>query len=433
MVFFLKLAGERTKSISLVNIVVLSIYAFSIIGTMSLFYHLNEYRTAAGVVDQNLIFDVLLYSSINLIFLLFGVIFTRRVVGLKPQIGSRVTHRLGIKQIIGLLALFVVSVATCLFYLSQINSVALLIALTSGAKEAAVSRSLMGNDFSGKSHWYRLFMNDMSQFIAYALFANWLVYKTKRGLVYFCCAFLYATIVAILATEKGPVVWFLIGLFFVYNLVKNNGFMPLESIGKLLIVLVAGLILMYIYFMDSSDLFGAFSSIFSRTFTGQITPAYFYIQYFPGVKDYMIGGTFPNPGGILPFTPFNYTVVLHEWSFPDVAGTGAVGSMPTVFWGESYANFGPLGIPFIAILVGILLATVSWVISHINWSPVGVGFYVWLIIHYKDLSGTGYSNYFVDTSVLVMLSLFFLIVIIGGGVKLKYTRFGPEGLQMRGG
>jgi oligosaccharide repeat unit polymerase len=419
MVFLLKLAGEQVNRISVINIVVLSIYTFSIIGTMPLFYHWDEYRADIGVVDQTLIFEILLYSSVNLIFLLVGVIFVRAFFRLRPKRSYPVIKQLGKKQLMGLFAVLFLSVAITFFYISQLDSVALFVALSSGIKEAGVSRSLMGNDFSGKYHWYRLFMNDISQFIVFALFANYLVNNSKRGLIYFSSAFLFSTFTAIMSTEKGPLVWLLIGLLLVYFLVKRNGVIPIASALKFSVILVGALILMYIFFMGSSDISSAFFSIFSRAFTGQITPAYFYLEYFPSVQNYLWGGTFPNPGGLLPHTPFSYTVEIMNWVFPNLAATGVVGSMPTVFWGESYGNFGPLGIPITALFVGIMLTFISWAIGLLKWSAISMGFVVWAIIHYKDLSGSGFSGFFVDTSVFVIFLIVYLINSIGYNAKLK--------------
>jgi hypothetical protein len=417
MVFSLKLAGEQVNRISLVNVVVLSIYSFSIIGTLPLFYQWDEYRADIGVIDQALIFEILFYSSVNLISLMVGVIFVRGTFNLKQGKSPRLIQQLGKKQMLGLFMLLILSVATTLFYISQLDSLAILVALSAGVKDAGISRSLMGNDFSGKYHWYHLLMHDTSQFISFTLFANWLVYKTKRGFIYFIFVFLLASFVAVMTTEKGPMAWFLIGLFFVYILVKKDGIIPIAAALKFVLILLGVLMLMYVSFMNSEDLLSAFLSVFSRSFTGQITPAYFYLQYFPGVKDFLLGGTFPNPGGILPFMPFAYTVELMNWVFPDLAATGVVGSMPTVFWCESYANFGILGIPVIAMIVGILLTAISRIITLVKWSPVSIGLGVWVILHYKDLSGTGFSGFFVDASLFVMFIYLFLINSLGSGAK----------------
>jgi hypothetical protein len=419
IVFLLKLARERVNRVSLVNIVALSIYAFSIFGTMPLFYHWDEYRVATGVVDQELIFVVLLYSSINLIVMLLGVIFARNFVGLKGVTFSAFTMGLGQKQILVLFVLCAISTITLFFYISKLDNIALFVALESGAKEAGSARSSMGNDFVGTYHWYQLFMYEVSQFVAYTFFANWLVSRTKQSLVYFSLTFFVAAFIAIMATEKAPIAWFLIGLFFVYVLTKRDGIIPIGAAMKFSLIVVGVLMLMYTYFMGSTDLESALSSVFSRALTGGITPAYFYLEYFPNVKEYLVGGTFPNPGGVLPFTPFRYTVELANWVFPDLEKMGVVGSMPTVFWGESYANFGPLGIPIVAFFVGILLATISWIIAQLKSSPVSIALLVWATLHYKDLAGSGFSGFLADTPSFVIFWMCFLIVAIGSNVRRK--------------
>jgi hypothetical protein len=81
MIFLLKMAGEKIYRVSLINIVVLVIYAFSVIGTLPLFYRWDEYRAEIGIVNQDLIFLVLICSSMNIIFMLAGVVLSVRVIG----------------------------------------------------------------------------------------------------------------------------------------------------------------------------------------------------------------------------------------------------------------------------------------------------------------------------------------------------------------
>jgi hypothetical protein len=93
--------------------------------------------------------------------------------------------------------------------------------------------------------------------------------------------------------------------------------------------------------------------------------------------------------------------------------------MPTVFWGESYGNFGPLGIPIIAFFVGIMLTVISWAIGLHKWSAVRIGLVVWAIIHYKDLYATGFSGFFVDTVFVVIFLIAFLINSLVSNDKLR--------------
>ena len=42
---------------------------------------------------------------------------------------------------------------------------------------------------------------------------------------------------------------------------------------------------------------------------------------------------------------------------------GIVGSMPTVFWAEAYANFGVLGVVFVPFVIGVVVYTVYYFVD----------------------------------------------------------------------
>lgn len=185
----------------------------------------------------------------------------------------------------------------------------------------------------------------------------------------------------------------------------------------ILMILMAGLVLMYQYFMGAEDISDALGRIFSRIFAGSITPAYFYLEYFPDVGGYLYGATIPNPGGILPYAPVRYTVDVMNWVFPSLAARGIVGSMPTVFWGESYANFGPFGILAIAFLMGLIISKINSYILGMKLNGVVVGFYVWTILEIKNISESGFGAYVYNTQIILMLFLVFILLRFGGQKK----------------
>ena len=70
--------------------------------------------------------------------------------------------------------------------------------------------------------------------------------------------------------------------------------------------------------------------------------------------------------------------------------------MPTFFWGEMYANFGNPGILIPPFFVGLMIFFVDSIIKRFYFSPLVISIYVWVILHYKDLSMTGLSTFIVD-------------------------------------
>ena len=143
---------------------------------------------------------------------------------------------------------------------------------------------------------------------------------------------------------------------------------------------------------------------------------------FPYYHEYLLGRSFPNPGGLLPFEPFKLTVEIMDWKHPSLASKGIVGTAPTVYWGEMYANFGWLGIIIPPFFVGFYLHILSNLISKIENSPIKFGFLVWASMHYMHLSDTSLSGFIIDIMFAILLFVVFVIVLIGNDFKLRLIK-----------
>lgn len=419
----LRVAGERLNQVSIVNITTAALFMFSVLGTFVLFFQLDAYRYNTGVQDPVLVLLVLFYSSINIILFLFGVIFFRKIVGF-DVVPFRSFEIRNLSWIQGKLifVLFVFCLLVLLNYLSQLDQIAIITALKEGAGAAKQARSDMGNSFPGKYHWYKFVMHDLGNLITFTSFALWLKKKRAKYFLLFFMALCYSCFVAVMATEKGPVAWLLIGLFMVYFLVRSNGFIPFKKLIPFAMIIVSLLVVSYIYFMGSGDIGSALWSVFSRAFSGSISPAYLYLEFFPEHQDYLLGRTFPNPGGLMPYEPYRYTIEVMNWMFPELVGSGIVGTAPTVFWGEAYANFGPLGIPIVAFIMGCLVALVSHLVSKLEINPLTIGFLVWLILIFKDLSITGFSGYFYNIYIITITVIVISVLSVRGFIRIRRAK-----------
>lgn len=412
MFFLLRIAGEKVNQISMVNLVTIALFAFSVLGTLPLFYQLDAYRVATGVTDPELVLTVTFLSCANIIIFLLGVIFVRKVLLLTPvPIVSLQIKKLNKVRFISMLVVLLLVALVLYIYLGKINQVAILVALKDGAGAATLARSKMGNDFSGKYHWYSLVLHDIGTLVTLTFYVSWLLRKRLLNLVLFLIAFSISAFVAVMATAKGPFVGLLMTLFMAHYLTRHNGYVPKKDIIILGVSVVSILVVFYIYFMGSGSAGQALWSVFSRAFAGSISPAYFYLEYFPQHHDFLMGTSFPNPGGVMPYTPFRLTVEIMDWVAPHLSAQGVVGTMPTVFWGEAYANFGYAGIPIVAFIMGVLVAILSYFVSKLELNPLTVAFTVWLIFHLKNLSTTGFSDFLYDfymifVSAVVVIVLF---------------------------
>lgn len=379
--------GHNIFSISVPVFLIISMFVYAYSGLLPLYFGWDEYRYNMGVQDRALIFQVLIFSIISIVGLLAGFTYAKVVLKMNNFQKFDYIRQISRKELFVLVGLIGFCFFVLFVYLSKVPSIALFVALSEGASsDSHLARSLMGNDFAGKYHWYSLIMHDLFNIVTFTLFSAFLLTKRKILFFFFIVAFLGSSFAAVMATEKGPFAQILIGLLLVYGITLLKGKIPIKATIILLGVLFSSLITFYIFFMGSSDVLSAFASIFSRAFAGSIQPAYHYLEFFPHHQDFLMGRSFPNPGGILPIEPYRMTVEVMNWVNPN--DKGIVGSMPTVFWAEAYANFGVLGVVFVPFVIGVVVYTVYYFVDKIENTPMKIGFFVWLMQHFKSLSIT---------------------------------------------
>lgn len=403
---FMKKNNIDPYVISVKSVSLLSMFIFSYIGTFPLYFGLNDYMNNMGVLDKDIIFKIFIFSSWSITFLIICFIFVEKFLkyyfGPESLSSPRPLENIEKKTVCFLLffCLFVIAI-----YLMKIQKIAIWAAITEGPQAAALARSKMGNDFSGKYHWYTLIMHDLLNLITFTLFANFLIVKRRIDLFLFLLSIIFAIFTSIMATEKNRLIVLFLGLFFTYLITKKSGKAPLRLTLILVCFLFVPLIFFFIYFMGVQDPLSALSAIFARIFNVQIFPAYCYLEFFPNHHDFLWGRSFPNPRGIFPFEPYRLTVEVMNWKFPNLAQEGIVGSMPTVFWGELYANFGYFGILFGPIALGVLIGTVSYFSSKLEKTPLTIGLYIWIILHYITISQVGISAFLIDFYLIGILCI----------------------------
>ncbi len=424
LIYFLyrNLLKENILKVGILNFLLISIFVFAYIGVVFLFFHMDPLRVDNGVVDRETIFLIWLFSSVSVFFMVIGAFFSKKTL----QIADSSFNVKGIQRIsniqryksyififLGLIFLFL--------YIRAVPDVAIFNVFSFESKSGIQNlRSEMGNNFQGSYFIYSIFMEDVLKFLLFSFYAQWLIFNNKKDLFVVVFLFFINGFVALMATEKAPIIWLIIGMFLVNVIVRRNSIIPIRSIFKISIPIFAILICMYMFFMKSLSVSDAFNSVLSRTFTGSITPAYFYLELFPEHYEYLHGKSFPNPKGVLPYEPVRLTVLVMDWVNPQLEQLGIVGSMPTVFWAEIYANFGPFLIAPASFFVGFILKTFDAIILKFRQLPIGIGYYVWVILYFRSLSVTSFSNFILNV-VLIVITIIFLFISMKN-FKISYMR-----------
>jgi len=405
----LQISGFFLLRIGLVQFVVFALFIFSLVGTIPLYFNLDEYRLGEKNFDQLLVFKVMIFSGLTILLFVSGAIFAKTFMRSKGVLNIPSNLKINKTEFLILLLLLIVVLLVLIDFICSVPSVALLVVLLENVQDSKIARSMMGNDFSGKYHWYSLFMHDLANIVCFSLFAIFLLRKKLFFFFIFFISFLISSFSALMATEKAPFAWLVLGLLLVYFLMSHQGRIRLKYIIPAFVLMFVLLSFLYISFMGTDNIWQAFTYTFSRAFAGSVQPAYHYLQYFPAHHEFLLGTSFPNPGGILPHQHFPLSKEIMNWVNPSGVKNNIIGSMPTVFWGEAYANYSYLGIIIIPFIMGHFVFIIHHLSSKFVVSPLGVGFYVWIMLHYKNLSTTGFSGFVIDVY-FIFISLIIIFV-----------------------
>ena len=422
--FLLKLAGLSLVKINIMTFVLIGIIFYQYLGLPLLYFRLDPLRSE-DVTDIDLVFDVFIYTSITITLMLLGFVLGRMALGKCNYMKISLVAIDSKRSIYPLFILSALSISVLFIYLRQIGfeNIALFAAFNL-VQESSLNllRSNMGNSFSGKYHWYYLFMNQILKFCVLTYYSIFLLKPSRLFRFLFFISFVSLLLSVTMATEKGPIAYLLISLMLVYVIIKKNSFIPIKTILPTAAAMIVVLVFFYINFMGAQSMADALLGVLSRTLTGQIQPAYHYLQFFPKYQGFLYGRSLTNPMGIFPFVPYNIAQEVMAWYDPNQNLSGVVGSMPTIFWGELYANFGLLGVMTVPFFVGFFLYWFNNKILIFYPTPILVGLYVWFLMYFLNLNGTSLSSYFFDIYSFFVFLAFLFVTIISNKGKLKFVK-----------
>jgi len=408
--------------ITIPNFLFISMFAFSYIGIFPLYFYMDDYYYIyENIQDREIIFYIFLSSLWSIITITLGFWYAKYVLMLgKISSNYYQSRALSSNEKFFTILIFIISLIVFIIYLSKINDIALFTALSGEGSTKA--RSLMGNGFSGNYKWYKLFMRDIMGVTAYIFYASWLIDKKKSSFFFFLFSFLGIAFSTLMNAEKSPFAWTLIGIGVTYILIKQKGSIQVKTIIKMTILIIPLLIITFLLFSGFQSIEDAFKAIFSRAFAGSIAPAYNYFIYFPLHHDFLCGQSFPNPGSIFPFIPFSLTIEIQNFIHPNLITRGVVGSAPTVFWAEMYANFNIYGIILSPFIVGVTIYVIAILLDATENTPIKIALVTYSILHFSHLAVTGVSSYVVDIFFFGVWSIFLIAILLSNNLKIKLKK-----------
>lgn len=396
--FLLRAAGIHWLRPTIPSVVISYTVIFQYLGIPLLYFGLDSYRREI-TGDQTILLELWGASSATITLLCLGFLAAKRTYGPLNSNQMAAFEPLRRHELLGVYVIGLICLTVLLRYITAVGVDNLAILAALGALEGVdpmVARSLMGNDFAGSYHWYQLFMRDLLHVVVMIMYIHHRLAPSRQTLIALIIGGLALLFSLTMAVEKAPLANFLISIILVNVWLDRSGWIDTRRLGVYAVLVLGVLTALYAAFMSAQDITTALTSVLSRTLTGQLEASYHYLAYFPEQHPFLFGRTLPNPGGIFPWTPFPLTVEIKNFVSPDLAALGIVGSMPTVFWGELYGNGGYLLVAVLTPVIGMILYLVNRIIFAVSRDAMILSFFVWAMLHYAQLSGTGISMFLVD-------------------------------------
>lgn len=409
--FFLicKFVNTNLLKISAFSITAYFILLFNYLGLPVLYYGMDTFR-AVEISSVEIIFINGVLSSLALLFMLLGyrfVFLSVKVANNDSEPIEKFIFTQTSKFPFIRVSLTILSVFVLYLYIEKVgleNLAILTLANNTDNFGAVDSRSIMVNAFEGNYHWYKLFMRDLLWLVNLTFFIDWLASRNFKFLILSIITGLLLIFVLIMTTEKMPVLEYFISLTLASMYLNYNRSIKLGQSFIIILFLSILIIILYIFFMGNQgeNIFFSIGGASSRILTGAIHASYLQLEFFLE-HGLMMGITLPNPGSLLPFEPFPLTQYI--WFINNDAKLGVTGSMPAIFWTEGLINFGFLGYFLFTSLAGMLLGFIDLVFkSHKN-SVLYAATYIFLIMHIKNLSISGFSNYLFDPLLFILIGI----------------------------
>lgn len=426
------LLNGRIKIFTITSFFYFSFIVYAYIGSVLLNIIEFDYEKRLGFYYlPNLIFSQWQLLSISLITLIFGFWIAKVFFGLSNL--SKI-NRIAINNNINypspkeqkalfkiIIILFSFAIICLIVYRNMLGFLPIesIFSNSINNKVLSILRSDATNNFSGKLYRYRFLIETMPLllFIIVSFLKDIGKYKWK---FLYICLLIYNIFTSLMTLQKAPIIKFLLIISLIYFI--NNKIISKKTLFKLSLVIVPLIIFMYYFFMGQNDV--PFISIMEmathRIFLGSVEPLFWYLKY---VEEYglLYGLSFPNPAGIFPFEHFPLTVEISKYAGYTQLGSGIVGSMPTIFIGEWYVNFGTYGVIIGSMIFGFIIQTFDiFAMTALSKEKniINLSIFVYYINFFSKYAETGMTVIFFDPE--LYLPILFIVIYKLFTRKFKY-------------
>lgn len=268
-------------------------------------------------------------------------------------------------------------------------------------------RQNVTRDFGGIVYIKNIFGLALTPILSYIFYCYYRLYKEKNDLIFFVILFLASVAIVTFDYAKSPLVFYLLGFFFIKVALGDN--IDYKKLFKYFLLTLSLLVGFYILAGYQDTIFSLFNSyntgLIGRLTISQAFGTYLAFDLYPIVYSHIGFSSLTDLFGESR-DRMAREIMLSVNSQGIIDGTAGV--VNTLFVAEAWANFGLLGVIVSVIWVGILVQLIYSTIISSNKNPVILGIYAYLT--YKLPITGGFNDFLYNPALFLSITLIFLMV-----------------------
>lgn len=418
VIFSFTFLFKRYGKFWLVTIPAVFMFSFVVFNVLGANYIISEYNLA------NIKYIVALNMAVIIHTVMFTIVDSIFKFNFKQEFNSFIKEPVSdfgyqpeFKMIYFIIVIIIFGVS--ILYLTKLQSIPIidLIKNPSANQLLAKSRELATTTFEGKYHRYTFFFKMLLPLFTFISIAGVYFKRDKWWLIITFILLIGTTFMLVSDLQKAPILLFFISLLLYSFILKGK--IEYKKIIIVSLIIIILLIIMYLFIMGLAGREGksVLDIIIRRMFLAQTKGMLTAFEVFPQEHEFLYGASFPNPGHIFNYEPFELAKYMYIKAF----GKGlVVGTAPTTYFTEFYVNFGYFAM-IVSMFLGAFLLQVSQILLiRMKKSIIPLGLYGYLLVYLTRISNTSLFQSFGILLLSLLLCIWFMIKITNSLINITF-------------
>ena len=258
-------------------------------------------------------------------------------------------------------------------------------------------------NFNGIYQVKSIFFEQLLPLLSFISYSYYKMTKTKYDLLWFSLMLFLTIFMLTFTLSKSPLIGYVISFVIMKVYIDGKyGWKKLILLGS---VIFLGLITFFIFIVRDGDANFISFYLFNRFIYDQISGTFLMLHIFPDIYDFIGFNSFSNLVSNLFYLNHsdNAARIAMNFAFPAATESGYMNLLSTLFIGESWANFGFIGVLFSPLYVGFITGLFYFSILKSPKTPLFIG--VLSYFSFRVCFGTQFNSYVYNLHVYVIIIL----------------------------